>query len=212
MNAALRESIRTLATKFADELLGLVWNGLEGELAAKDPPGVALPNDRGRRTRRSAEDLGAAADRILATLSKSTSGLRAEVLRARLGISRPDLGRPLKMLLASGRVKKTGQKRATVYLLGSSAEKGRAAAAPAQAARAKTEKRTAARAAKTARKATARAATHANKGTEKKKATFRSAAKKPATATAATRAAKVEPAKAAVPAAGNGARAKPSDA
>jgi hypothetical protein len=148
MNSPMRESIRTLATKFADELLGLVWNGLARELAARDPPVAALPKGRGRRTRRSAEDLGAAADRILATLAKSTGGLRAEVLRARVGMSRPDFGRPLKMLLASGRLKKTGQKRATVYLLGTSAKKGRAAAASEQAPAAQTEKRTAAKAAK----------------------------------------------------------------
>ena len=212
MNSPLRESIRTLATKFADELLGLVWNGLSDQLAPSDPPAGALARG-GRRPRRSAEDIGAAADRILATLAKSAGGLRAEVLRARVGMSRPALGRPPKMLLASGRVQKTGQKRATVYLLGTSAEKGRAAAAPAPAARAKTEKRTAAKAAKTARKATARATTHAHKGTKKKKkATGRPAAKKPATARAATKAAMAEPAKAAVQAAGNGAGAKPAEA
>ncbi len=150
MNSPIRESIRTLATKFADELLELVRNGLSKELAAKDQPVVALPKGRGRRTRRSAKDLGAAADRILATLAKSAGGFRAEVLRARVGMSRPALLRPLRMLLASGRVRKTGQKRATVYLLGSSAAKGRAAAAATQAPGGQTEKRTTAKAARRA--------------------------------------------------------------
>jgi len=149
MHSSIRQSILTLATKFANELIGLVWKGLSIQLAAIDQPGVALAIG-GRRTRRSANDLGAAADRILATLAKSAGGLRAEVLRARVGMSRPALGRPLKVLLASGRVRKTGQKRATVYLLGTSAAKGRAAAAGKQMPAARPEKRTAAKAAKRA--------------------------------------------------------------
>ena len=134
MNANIRDSVVRLATQFAEDLLALVWDGLSEELEAGAravPAGAAL----GRRTRRTDADVRADGEKILATLGKSPGGLRAEDLRAKLGMSRPAIGRPLKLLIGEGRVRKTGEKRATVYHLGNGAKaKARKPAAEKQAA------------------------------------------------------------------------------
>jgi hypothetical protein len=96
------------------------------------------------------------ADRMVAVLGKSPAGVRAEVPRAKLAASRSQLGRPMVMLLASGRVKKTGERRSTVYYLGGTA--ARPAPSAVQPARARRGTRpSAGTAAKTARKRRAKA-------------------------------------------------------
>ena len=125
MNANLRDSVMRLATHFAEELLQLVWSGLSEELEAGGRSAAPV-GDGGRRARRSEADVRADGDRILAVLGKAPAGLRAEDLRAKLGMSRPAIGRPLKLLIAAGRVRKTGEKRATVYSLGAPAAKPKA--------------------------------------------------------------------------------------
>src|SRR5262249_11315696 len=116
MNDSVRQSIVALVTRFADELLATVWNGLSAELEAGDAR--ALPSGAGRRVRRTEDVIAAAAETIAAVLGRSAGGLRAEELRRRVGMTRLELARPLKTLLKAGRVKKTGEKRATVYSLG----------------------------------------------------------------------------------------------
>src|SRR5262249_13215020 len=71
------------------------------------------------RRRRSVQELERAQSRIVAALRRNQGGLRAEALRAELGAARRDLPRPLNALLESGAVKKSGERRATVYRLGS---------------------------------------------------------------------------------------------
>jgi hypothetical protein len=130
MNASIQQSIASLATRFADEILRVITEGLAQTLSAGD---ASLPVALGRRTRarrRTEADLSGASDRIVATLEKNSGELRAEDLRAKAGMTRAAMGRPLKMLLASGRVRKTGQKRSTVYRLAGTAATAPAAKAP----------------------------------------------------------------------------------
>lgn len=55
---------------------------------------------------------------IVDLLQKSASGLRAEQIRETLGVEAKELPRPLAEAISSGRITKTGQKRATTYFAG----------------------------------------------------------------------------------------------
>lgn len=52
---------------------------------------------------------------IVEALQKSGSGLRAEQIRETLGVEAKELPRPLAEAISSGRITKSGQKRATTY-------------------------------------------------------------------------------------------------
>ena len=56
---------------------------------------------------------------IVDALHKNASGLRAEQLRETLGVEAKELPRPLGEAISSGRITKSGQKRATTYFAGS---------------------------------------------------------------------------------------------
>ena len=56
---------------------------------------------------------------IVEVLQKSGSGLRAEQIRETLGVEAKELPRPLAEAITSGRITKSGQKRATTYFAGS---------------------------------------------------------------------------------------------
>ena len=72
----------------------------------------------GRLGRRTADDIGRMIDGIVDLLHKNGSGMRAEQIRDALGVEAKELPRPLADALASGRITKTGQKRATTYFAG----------------------------------------------------------------------------------------------
>ncbi|WP_394831652.1 hypothetical protein LVJ94_34580 [Pendulispora rubella] len=74
------------------------------------------PRGRGGRLhRRSEEEIGAVGDKIIEVLKAHPEGLRAEQIRAELGLEAKELPRPLKDLLAAKKLKTKGQKRATTY-------------------------------------------------------------------------------------------------
>jgi hypothetical protein len=54
-------------------------------------------------------------DSIVELLGKHAEGLRAEQIREALGCQAKELPRPLTDALTAGRIKKSGQKRATTY-------------------------------------------------------------------------------------------------
>jgi hypothetical protein len=54
-------------------------------------------------------------DGIVALLKQSPKGLRAEEIRAELGLQAKEMPRPLKEAVDAGRLRKSGQKRATTY-------------------------------------------------------------------------------------------------
>jgi hypothetical protein len=112
MTDALRSAIVELATRFADDVLELVSAAVVEEVTRA---GGVVRDGRRRRVRRSEEQLRAVGDRILAVLRRKPGGLRAEDLRGELGLAREQMGRPLRALLDGGQVKKSGERRLTVY-------------------------------------------------------------------------------------------------
>lgn len=81
----------------------------------------------GRLGRRSAGDISHMIELIVGALQKAGEGLRAEQIRETLGVEAKELPRPLAEAISSGRITKSGQKRATTYYAGGS---GGGAAAP----------------------------------------------------------------------------------
>ena len=121
MPNALRSTLTTLATDFANDVLAALRQMSLDELLAETsrsggPTRKAMangsPSSRGRRT---PADIEALAGRVVEALKKATGGLRAEELRKRLSIEAKELPMALSAALASKKIKKTGQKRATTY-------------------------------------------------------------------------------------------------
>jgi hypothetical protein len=106
--------------------------------AAAPASSAAAPAKRGRRRlgRRTQKDITRMVEAIVGALAKSSSGMRSEQLRAALGVQSKELPRPLAEALSSGRVTKTGQKRATTYFAGGSAARASAGGAKAGGAKA----------------------------------------------------------------------------
>jgi hypothetical protein len=83
--------------------------------AGKRGPGRPPGPTTKRLARRSAEDIAGVADSIVALVKKHHGGLRAEQIRAELRIPKNAWMRPLEMALASKKLTKKGEKRATTY-------------------------------------------------------------------------------------------------
>ena len=69
----------------------------------------------GRLARRNESDIAVLAERIVAFVSEHPKGVRAEEIRAGLGLAQNEWPRPLAAALAGKRLRKKGQKRATTY-------------------------------------------------------------------------------------------------
>jgi hypothetical protein len=125
----LRSSIHSLAETFAAGVLQAIRSASLEDILAESPaakrgPGRP-PSKRGpgrppapsskRLARRSAKDIAAVTDSIVALVKKHTNGLRAEQIRAELGIDKKEWMRPLEAALASKKLTKKGEKRATTY-------------------------------------------------------------------------------------------------
>jgi hypothetical protein len=127
----LRSQLDSLAASFAGaivdairsaslhELVGSEGRGAAAGRAAASPVAKALPAAKttrtGRLKRRSSDDIGQVLDQIVALVKKNKDGLRAEQIRSELSLQAKELPRVLKEGLGSKRLRKTGQKRATVY-------------------------------------------------------------------------------------------------
>src|SRR5271163_2843857 len=126
----LRSSIQSLAQAFAAGVLNAIRSSsledilAETEGVAKRGPGRP-PGNRGRGrppsssskrlARRSADDLAAVTESIVALVKKHPKGLRAEQIRAELGIAKKEWMRPLGLALDSKKLTKKGEKRSTTY-------------------------------------------------------------------------------------------------
>jgi hypothetical protein len=130
----LRSSIQSLAETFAAGVLHAIRSASLEDILAEGPaakrgPGRP-PGKRGpgrpaavasaaatstRLARRSADDIAAVTDSIVALVKKHGSGLRAEQIRAELKIDKKEWMRPLEAALASKKLTKKGEKRATTY-------------------------------------------------------------------------------------------------
>jgi hypothetical protein len=137
--SSLRTTIESLASEFAASILDALRSASIDELAdvagrgvARRGPGrprseagegaAAGPTRRGhggRLGRRSAGDISRMIESIVDVLAKSSAGLRAEQIRETLGVEAKELPRPLAEAISSGRITKSGQKRATTYFAGS---------------------------------------------------------------------------------------------
>jgi hypothetical protein len=143
----LRSTIESLASQFAssvlealrsasiDELVNVAGSGggavrrgpgrprAAAAEAAESAPSAGLRGRRGRGGRlgrRTAGDIARMIESIVGALQKSGDGLRAEQIREVLGVEAKELPRPLAEAIASGRITKSGQKRATTYFAGGS--------------------------------------------------------------------------------------------
>lgn len=92
--------------------------------AAAAPAGRPAKRSRlgrgGRLRRRSKAALTAVLDSIVDLVARHPEGLRAEQIRAELGLASKELPRPMAAGLAARRLVKKGLKRATTYFVGSS--------------------------------------------------------------------------------------------
>jgi hypothetical protein len=126
----LRSQLDSLAAAFASAVVDAIRGASLHELvsadgrptpAARAPSGpaaktIASKTTRsGRLKRRSSEDIGQVLDQVVALVKKNKDGLRAEQIRTELDLQAKELPRVLKEGLRSKRLRKAGQKRATVY-------------------------------------------------------------------------------------------------
>src|ERR1700677_4600497 len=125
----LNSSIQSLAETFAAGVIQAIRaSSLEDILAespaAKRGPGRPPSNggparparsSSGRLPRRTEKDIAAVADTIVALVKQHKEGLRAEQIRAKLGIAKKEWARPLGLALESKKLAKKGEKRATTY-------------------------------------------------------------------------------------------------
>jgi hypothetical protein len=158
-NANLRSTIQSMATEFAAGILNAIRSTpLEDILretgggstrsvsgASRGGRSHAVHSGKsGRLARRSAEDITAMVDRIVALLARKPKGLRAEQIRDELSLEAKELPRPIAEALRSRKVSKSGQKRATTYF-------AKGAGAPARGGRRKGTRRASAKSRKTSK-------------------------------------------------------------
>jgi hypothetical protein len=158
MASTLRSTLQDLASSFASSVLDAIRGASLEEILGESDGGrasrssgraasleSATPSRRGapaapaapassrrrggRLARRSADDIGAMVERIVELLTNSSEGLRAEQIRDALGVEAKELPRPLAEALASKRIIKSGQKRATTYFARGAAKAGRGGSA-----------------------------------------------------------------------------------
>jgi hypothetical protein len=135
----LRSSIQALAQTFAagvleairssslEDILGETSGARPGRAPGKRGPGRPAgtrgpgrpPGSSSKRlARRSAKDIAAVTNSIVALVKKYPKGLRAEQIRAELGIVKKEWMRPLGLALDSKKLMKKGERRSTTYFAG----------------------------------------------------------------------------------------------
>jgi hypothetical protein len=148
MSISLRQRLNELASAFASQLLAAIRGAPLEELVADSTsqrpgrpigrsPAASSPRKAGRLPRRSESEIADVIERVVSLLRQNPKGLRAEQIRKKLSLQAKELPRPLKDALDSGRLSKSGQKRATVYVAkgGAGARVGRRVSTGAAAAR-----------------------------------------------------------------------------
>jgi hypothetical protein len=179
--STLHSTIQHLASQFASGVLDAIrgasleeilseTSGRPGRRPGRPLSGGGAPSvgstrrKSGRLPRRSQSDIAAVVDSIVSLLASKPKGLRAEQIRAELGLEAKELPRPISEALKSHKISKKGQKRATTYFAGG---KGRPTAPKAgrsaRKASAKSSKRSKARGGKRgAKKGASAGGTHVN--------------------------------------------------
>jgi hypothetical protein len=136
--STLKSTIEELANEFALSIIGALREASIDEISSvtgraarrgrgargsAEENGLGLlakrPGRGGKRLgRRSIAEIGHMIDSIVDLLDRNPAGLRAEQIREELQCQAKELPRPLADGLSAGRLKKTGQKRATTYFVG----------------------------------------------------------------------------------------------
>jgi hypothetical protein len=130
-NSSMKSSLQSLAASFADAVLDAIKGASLQELLAESggarrgpgrpprsnasPPSAPRAARGGRLKRRSAEDIAAALEQVVALVKKHKAGYRAEQIRKTLKMQAKEMPRVLSEGLATHKLKKRGQKRATTY-------------------------------------------------------------------------------------------------
>ena len=127
----LRQTIESQAVQFANAIVQALRSASLDELVSITSGGGRAPSPRapatkttvaapkpGRLGRRSPTDIARTLDNIVAVLTAHPEGLRAEQIKAALNLDTREVPRPIAEGLKSGVLKKSGQKRATVYTVG----------------------------------------------------------------------------------------------
>jgi hypothetical protein len=125
--SSLRSTLNDLASTFADGVLRAIKGASLEDLlaesgAARRGPGrprgssPARPTRFGRLARRSPDQIKAVLDQVVSAIrSTRGKGLRAEQIRAQLGLQAKEMPRVLREGVASRKLKSKGQKRSTTY-------------------------------------------------------------------------------------------------
>ena len=140
----LRSQLDQLARSFAEQVISAIrgsslqeLTATNGRVARTDAPrafassgaarkavteatGTATRTARaarssGRLPRRSADEIAAELDKIVALVKRHKDGLRAEAIRSNLGMQSKEMPRILKEGIAKKKLSSKGQKRATTY-------------------------------------------------------------------------------------------------
>jgi hypothetical protein len=124
-------SLRAKISKLAEELTAGIFAALKNasleeivaitggpkSKIAKLAEGSSRASKGLRLERRSDDEIAQVADRIVALLEKHPHGLRAEVIREKLGLIAKELPRPIADAVAQKRIASEGNKRATTYFV-----------------------------------------------------------------------------------------------
>jgi hypothetical protein len=122
--STLKTRLADLAASFTNSIVEAIRTTSLEELLTESGPRHRAPRTAsaprasrspGRLRRRSAGDIAAELDKIVALVKKSKDGLRAEQIRIELGMQAKELPRILKEGLSTKMLKSKGQKRATTY-------------------------------------------------------------------------------------------------
>jgi hypothetical protein len=83
--------------------------------AVSERSGAPAPKANGRLRRRSDDEIGAVLNKIVLLVKTQKNGLRAEEIRAKLGLLPKEMPRILKQGVSTKKLSTKGQKRATTY-------------------------------------------------------------------------------------------------
>jgi hypothetical protein len=86
--------------------------------AAPSKPASKAKPVADKRNRRSANELSKVGDEVVKLLVANKKGMRVEEINKALGTTTRELMRPIQKLLTLGKIRKTGERRATTYFAG----------------------------------------------------------------------------------------------